>query len=238
MPSIRLQKFLSQAGICSRRKGEAHILAGDVSVNGIKVIDLGTKVDPAKDEVRFKGRIAETARKPIYVMVNKPVGYVTSCSQPGDKIVLDLVDMSQRIFPVGRLDKDSSGLLLLTNDGRIHHRISHPSFDHEKEYDVTVLKPIPDGALKRLQKGMPMMGTKTRPAAIRRLSRVKFRIILKEGKNRQIRRMVRKVGGHVVHLERKRIANIQMGKLPDGQWRHLNKEEIRGLLKVLQLEPI
>ena len=130
----------------------------------------------------------------IYIALNKPVDYVTSCSHPGEKVVVDLVDIAERIYPVGRLDKDSTGLLLLTNDGRIHHRLSHPSFDHEKEYDVTVARPISDGALKKMRDGLPLMGTRTRPARISRLSARRFRIVLQEGKNRQIRRMVRKVG--------------------------------------------
>ena len=134
-----------------------------------------------------------------------------------------------RVYPIGRLDKDSTGLVLLTNDGSLHHRLLHPSFDHEKEYDVTVAQPIPEGALRRLARGMPMMGTRTRPARVRRLSASRFRIVLQEGKNRQIRRMVRKVGHKVLRLHRIRVANIWLGNLKPGTWRHLTPEEVKRL---------
>lgn len=226
---MRLQKFLSKAGICSRRKGEEHIQAGRVSVNGTTVTELGTKIDPAKDRVAFNGEVVTLKNDLVYIALNKPEGYVTTCSQPGEKIVLDLIDIPQRVFPIGRLDKDSTGLLVLTNDGDLHHRLLHPSFDHEKEYDVMVSKPITDGALRRIAKGMPMMGTKTRPAEISRISSKRFRIVLKEGKNRQIRRMVRKVGNHVTHLKRLRVSDIDLKNLKKGTWRYLTEAEIKAL---------
>ncbi len=231
METMRLQKFLSAAGICSRRKGEEHIQAGDVAVNGRTVTELGTKVDPAADRVTFKGAPVRRASSTVYIALNKPKGCVTSCDHPGERVVVDLLDIPERVFPVGRLDKDSTGLLLLTNDGPLHNRLSHPSFDHEKEYEVTVGKPIPDGALAAMARGMPMMGTKTRPAEVERVSAVRFRIVLKEGRNRQIRRMVRKVGNHVTALKRIRVANIRLGDLPEGGWRHLTAAERNGLLK-------
>ena len=230
MPEMRLQKFLSAAGVCSRRKGEEHIRAGEVAVNGQVVTELGTKVDPETDQVSFRGATVRPASSTVYIALNKPRGCVTSCDHPGERVVVDLLDIPERIFPVGRLDKDSTGLLLLTNDGPLHNRLSHPSFDHEKEYEVTVGKPIPDGALAAMARGMPMMGTQTRPAEIQRISAVKFRMVLKEGKNRQIRRMVRKVGNHVADLKRVRVANIRLGDLPEGGWRHLTPAERKGLL--------
>ena len=226
---MRLQKFLSQAGICSRRKGEEYIKAGLVRVNNTVVTELGTKIDPVSDRVEFKGKVVTPENNFVYIALNKPKGYVTSCSQPGEKIVIDLIDIPQRIYPIGRLDKDSTGLLILTNDGNLHHRLLHPSFDHEKEYDVTVSSPITDGALQNIAGGMPMMGTKTRPAEIIRLSPRRFRIVLKEGKNRQIRRMVRKVGNHVTQLKRLRISNIELDRLKKGTWRYLTEKEIKAL---------
>ena len=226
---MRLQKFLSKAGICSRRKGEEYIKAGLVRVNNTIVTELGTKIDPVNDRVEFKGKVVTPEDDLLYIALNKPIGYVTSCSQPGEKIVLDLIDIVQRIYPIGRLDKDSTGLLILTNDGDLHHRLLHPSFDHEKEYDVTVSNPITDGALQNIAGGMPMMGTRTRPAEIIRLSSRRFRIVLKEGKNRQIRRMVRKVGNHVTQLKRLRISNIELEKLKKGTWRYLTEKEIKAL---------
>lgn len=226
---MRLQKFLSEAGICSRRKGEEYIAAGLVRVNNTVVTELGTKVDPEKDRIEFKGKTVTLKNDRVYLMLNKPKGYVVSCRHPGEKIVLDLINIPQRVYPIGRLDKDSTGLLLLTNDGSLHHRLLHPSYDHEKEYDVTVSKPITDGALKNIAGGMPMMGTKTRPSEIKRISSRRFRIVLKEGKNRQIRRMIRKVGNHVTRLRRVRISNIKLGALPEGAWRYLTEEEKKRL---------
>ena len=229
MPLIRLQKFLSQAGVCSRRKGEEYIKAGFVRVNNTVVTELGTKIDPVNDIIEFKGKVVTPENDLVYIALNKPKGYVTSCSQPGEEIVIDLIDIPQRIYPIGRLDKDSTGLLILTNDGNLHHRLLHPSFDHEKEYDVTVSSPITDGSLQHIAAGMPMMGTKTRPAEIIRLSPRRFRIVLKEGKNRQIRRMVRKVGNHVTQLKRLRVSNIELGRLKKGTWRYLTEKEIKAL---------
>ena len=225
MPLMRIQKFLSAAGICSRRRGEAFIKAGRVSLNGQIVVELGTKIDPRNDQLSVDGNPIKYEPSMLYIALNKPVDYVTSCRHPGEKIVLDLVDIDQRVYPIGRLDKDTSGLLLLTNDGRLHHKLSHPSFNHEKEYDVTVAKPITDGALQKLAAGLPMMESKTRPAKVQRIASRRFRIILKEGKNRQVRRMVRKVGNQVTRLKRIRVAGIKLGQLPTGKWRHLTEKE-------------
>jgi pseudouridine synthase len=233
MPQMRLQKFLSAAGVCSRRKGEEYIKAGRIAVNSQIVVELGTKVDPDTDLVLVDGNPVQFSQPLIYIALNKPLNYVTSCSHPGEKIVLDLVDIPRRVYPVGRLDKDSTGLLLLTNDGRLHHQLSHPSFDHEKEYDVTVTSPISDGALRKMAAGLPMMETQTRPARVQRISARRFRIVLQEGKNRQVRRMVRKVGNQVTGLKRIRVANIKLGHLDPGAWRHLNDKEKRELLKGL-----
>ena len=233
MPLMRLQKFLSTAGVCSRRRGEEYIKAGRVAVNGQVVVELGTKVDPALDQVQVDGQPVQFSQPLIYIALNKPPDYVTSCSHPGEKIVLDLVDVPQRVYPIGRLDKDSTGLLLLTNDGRLHHKLSHPSFDHEKEYDVTVAKPISDGALRKMAAGLPMMDTHTRPARVRRTSARRFRIVLQEGKNRQVRRMVRKVGNQVLGLKRIRVAHIKLGSLAPGAWRHLTPHEKTQLIKNL-----
>ena len=225
MPLMRIQKFLSAAGVCSRRRGEALIKAGRVSLNGQMVVELGTKIDPGNDQLSVDGRPIKYEPSMLYIALNKPANYVTSCCHPGEKIVLDLLDIAQRVYPIGRLDKDTTGLLLLTNDGRLHHKLSHPSFNHEKEYDVIVAKPITDGALQKLAAGLPMMEGKTRPAKVQRITSRRFRIILKEGKNRQVRRMVRKVGNQVTKLKRIRVASIKLGQLPTGKWRHLTEKE-------------
>ncbi len=234
MAMVRLQKFLSAAGVCSRRRGEAMIRAGRVQVNASTVVELGAKVDPEHDRVAVDGIAVERTQPAVYIALHKPRGFVTSCRHPGKRIVLDLVKVPERVFPVGRLDKDSSGLLLLTNDGRLHHRLSHPSFDHEKEYDVTVARPISDGALQRMARGLPILNTRTRPAEVTRIAVNRFRIVLKEGRNRQIRRMVGRVGNEVVHLVRTRFAGVLLSDLPEGRWRHLKEEEVAALVAPVQ----
>ena len=234
MPEMRLQKWLSTAGICSRRQGESLITAGRVKVNGRVVTQLGTRIDPDKDRVEVDGVPVGRKPPPVYVALHKPEGYVTSCRHRDDKVVVDLVDVPERLYPVGRLDKESTGLLLLTNDGRLHHQLSHPSFDHEKEYEVTVDRVITDNALKRMASGMPILGTRTRPARVKRLSGRRFRIVLQEGRNRQIRRMIRKMGYRVEALKRTRMANVRLGTLPTGSWRHLSDFEKERLLKSLK----
>jgi len=221
---------MAAAGVCSRRRGEDLIRAGRVSVNGRVVAELGAKVDPDEDRVSVDGLPVRPAQRMVYIALNKPRGYVTSCRHAGKKIVLELVNVAERIYPVGRLDKDSTGLLLLTNDGRLHLKLSHPSFDHEKEYDVTVERPISDGSLRRMAEGMPILETRTRPAVVTRLGERAFRIVLKEGRNRQIRRMVRMLGNEVVELKRTRVAAVRLGRLAEGAWRHLRPEEVEALL--------
>jgi len=236
MPLVRLQKFLSSAGYCSRRQGEVYIQEGKVRVNGKVVSELGTKVDPDVDKIVIHGQELTVKQSLLYIALNKPKSYVTTCNQKNEKIVVDLVDIPERIYPVGRLDKDSTGLLLMTNDGNLHHHLLHPSFDHEKEYVVTVATPISDSALARMEKGITILGEKTRPAIVKRLSGKRFLIRLKEGKNRQIRRMVKKTGNHVIALKRIRVANIELGDLPEGAWRYLTKKEIKQLLASIKVE--
>jgi 23S rRNA pseudouridine2605 synthase/23S rRNA pseudouridine2604 synthase len=231
MEPVRLQKFLAAAGVCSRRKAEDLIRQGRVAVNGEIVTELGTRVRPGTHHVTVDGRPVKGGQPMVYIMLNKPVGVVSSCSHPGQRTVMDLVRVRERIYPVGRLDKDSRGLLLLTSDGSLHHRLLHPSFDHEKEYEVEVDGYISDGALRRLAGGVLLKGRKTRPAEVVRLSGRRFRIVLKEGRNRQVRRMVGKVGRRVIDLKRVRMAGIRLGSLPEGSWRHLSPHEREMLLK-------
>ncbi len=231
MGELRLQKFLSQAGICSRRQGEAYIAAGRVQVNGIKVTTLGTKIDPSTDQVVVDGRPVAVSGAWTYIALNKPKGYISSCRHAGQSVVVELIDLPQRLFPIGRLDKDSIGLLLLTDDGRLHHQLSHPGFDHEKEYEVSLERPIDAKDLQRMADGIMLKGRKTRPAKIKRLSGRRFRIVLLEGRNRQIRRMVRHLGHSVKRLKRVRVANVRLGNLPPGGWRHLSPHEKKILLR-------
>jgi len=226
---IRLQKFLAKAGVCSRREGENLIAAGRVRVNDAVVTVMGTRVDPEKDKVAVDNKPVALEEAPVYIMLNKPAGYISSCRHGDAAIVLDLVDVGERVFPVGRLDKDSTGLLLLTNDGEIHNRLAHPSFDHEKEYVVEVRRAITDDALDRMARGIALDDKMTRPARVRRESQNAFRIILYEGRKRQIRRMVEAAGNEVTRLHRVRMAGLRLGDLPPGEWRFLTGQEIASL---------
>ena len=229
---MRLQKFLAHAGICSRRKAETFILEGRVNVNAKVIRELGTQVTPGKDDVCFDGKpvqLSHTDKEYTYIAVNKPKGIVTTCSQKNARIILDLVPVKQRVYPVGRLDKDSVGLVLLTNDGELHNRLSHPSHDHEKEYLVYTVHPIKNRALKDMAEGMIIDGQKTRRANVTRVSKNGFKIVLKQGLNRQIRKMVGKTGNKVDMLKRIRMANINLGSLPPGKWRYLTDEEVKKL---------
>jgi 23S rRNA pseudouridine2605 synthase/23S rRNA pseudouridine2604 synthase len=217
------------AGFCSRRRGETYITQGKVRVNGLTVTELGTKIDPENDRVEVDGQRLRQEETAVYIALNKPKGYITSCEQQGGPVVVDLVDIPQRVYPVGRLDKDSTGLLLLTNDGELHHRLLHPSFDHEKEYVVTTALPMSAESLAAMRKGMFIQGKKTRPARVKRLSSHQFAIQLKEGRNRQIRRMVRKLHNHVSRLKRIRVAGVRLNDLPEGSWRRLTKKEVQSL---------
>lgn len=231
--ATRLQKFLADAGICSRREAERRITDGRVSVNGKTVTEMGIKVRP-KDRVTVDGKpVSAKTGKPVYLILNKPAGVVTSCKHEGERVVTDIVKVKDRVYPVGRLDKESTGLLLLTNDGPLHHRLSHPSFDHEKEYLVEVDRSLTDEELKRLATGIRIDGRKTRRAHVERLDTAFFRIVLKEGRNRQIRRMVAALGANVTSLKRIRMANLRLTDLPSGKWRNLSNKEVSELKKLL-----
>ena len=233
MTKERLQKFLAHAGVCSRRAAERHIREGRVRLNHEVVREMGVKVDPDQDTVLFDGSPV-TKRDPeekVYIALNKPGGYVSSCSHKGEKIVLDLIDIPQRIYPVGRLDKDSQGLILLTNDGFLHNRLSHPSYDHKKKYIVTTVKPVSDRSLKKLEAGVVIEGEKTRKAETRRIAKSRFLIVLQQGRNRQIRKMAESIGNKVKSLKRIEMAGIPLGDLEEGRWRHLTSREIEILYK-------
>ncbi|MBI9075210.1 MAG: rRNA pseudouridine synthase [Desulfatibacillum sp.] len=234
MALVRLQKYLAHAGVCSRRHAEELITKGKVVVNGETVTQMGVKIDPETDEVSVRGKKVEPEDNRTYIMLNKPAGYVTTCHQPGRKIVLDLIDLPQRLYPIGRLDNSSTGLLLLTDDGRLHHHLSHPSFDHEKEYQVEVAWDIPDAALESMRQGMVLEGRKTRPARVTRTGPRSFTMVLKEGRNRQIRKMVELAKNRVHRLHRIRMSQIRLDNLAPGKWRRLNEKEIQILTQGLE----
>jgi 23S rRNA pseudouridine2604 synthase len=227
---MRLNKYLSETGMCSRREADAWIASGRVSINGRRA-ELGTQVTET-DEVRVDNRVVGTRqkKKKIYICLNKPVG-ITCTTEHGVKDnIVDFISHEERIFPIGRLDKESEGLILLTNNGDIVNEILRSENSHEKEYLVTVDKPVTDAFLAGMSSGVRILDTKTKPCKVSRLGRHEFRIILTQGLNRQIRRMCEVFGYNVKRLQRVRIVNIKLGGLKAGRWRNLTEAELRGLL--------
>ncbi|MFS0863134.1 23S rRNA pseudouridine(2604) synthase RluF [Fredinandcohnia sp. 179-A 10B2 NHS] len=232
---MRVNKYISESGKASRRGADKLIADGRVTING-KRVTIGSRVEPG-DDVRVDGNPIRVARNYVYIALNKPVG-ITSTTEKGVKgNVIDLVNHPLRIFNIGRLDKDSEGLLLLTNDGDIVNEILRAENQHEKEYIVSVDKPITPEFLKKMSEGVKILGTKTLPCKVEQLSKFDFRIILTQGLNRQIRRMCAELGYDVFRLQRIRIMNIHLGNLPPGQWRDLSKKEKTQLFRDLNYEP-
>lgn len=234
---IRLNKYLADQGICSRREAEKLIDEGAVKVNGKLITEQGVKVDLEKDKVEVSKIALDKKEKELVVYaLNKPCGYVCSThkTKVEKDIVLDLFPKDfPRIYSVGRLDKDTSGLLIMTNDGDLTFRLTHPSFEHSKKYLVETIVPIVDNALEKLRKGVNLFGQKTQPAIIKRISPIKFTIEIHEGKNRQIRRICRKVGANVKSLKRIQIGTLCLEDLclKEGEYKMLTKEQIRMLLE-------
>lgn len=229
----RLQKLLSAAGVCSRRTAEGYIEAGRVTVNG-ETAQLGTKADPDRDDIRLDGRSLPNRARPVYLLLNKPRGYVTTLSdEKGRKTVAELVaDCGVRVYPVGRLDLDSEGLLLLTNDGELARRLTHPSGEVEKTYHVWVRGPV-TGAAERLAKVRDLEGESIRPARVETLrqgeGRAALAVVIHQGKNRQVRRMCAVCGLEVERLRRVREHTLELGNLPPGKWRYLTAAEVKAL---------
>ncbi len=225
--SVRLNKAISDSGRCSRREADTLIEQGRVTINGQKA-GLGERVMP-DDEVRIDGKPLSENTEQVYIMLNKPAGITCTTDTRFKDNVIDFVGHPERIFPVGRLDKPSEGLLLLTNEGDIVNKILRAGNKHEKEYIVRVDRPVTDDFVKRMGAGIPILDTVTKRCEVERLSRFEFRIILVQGLNRQIRRMCEYLGYQVVALKRIRIMNLKLGELPLGQWRDLTPEELKFL---------
>ena len=229
----RLQKLLSAAGVCSRRTAEGYIEAGRVTVNGVTA-RLGDKADPDRDDVRLDGVPLPKPAEPVYLMLNKPRGWVTTLSdEKGRKTVAELVaDCGVRVYPVGRLDLDSEGLLLMTNDGALALRLTHPGREAEKTYHVRVRGEL-DGAAERLEALRDLEGEPIRPARVKALRQgegtAKLAVTIHQGKNRQVRRMCAACGLEVERLRRVREHTLKLGSLPPGKWRYLTEEEVRAL---------
>ena len=229
---VRINKFLSQAGFCSRREADKFILDERVTINGV-IAKMGEKIDP-NDDISVDGeRISKKPNKKIYIILNKPKGIVCTTDSGVEKNnIIDYVNHPKRIFPIGRLDKTSEGLIFLTNDGDIVNKILRAKNKHEKEYHVTVDKPITHEFIQQMSKGVPILNTVTRPCEIKRIKDYEFKIILTQGLNRQIRRMCEYLGYRVKKLKRIRIMNIKLD-IPLGEWRYFNDQEFSELKMML-----
>ena len=232
---MRLQKYLASCGVASRRNAEQIILEGRVSVNGEIVNLLGTQVNELTDIVQVDGCIVKPETEKHYLAYNKPIGEVTTVSDPeGRATVMDRFrDYPVRLFPVGRLDYDSEGLLLLTNDGDLMNKVLHPSFEIQKSYVTKVSNNVSDQEIRMLRKGVIIDGKMTSPAEVRLIRHETFStdllITIHEGRNRQVRKMIESIGHQVVRLKRVRFGPVQLGDLPSGMWRNLTDEEIEKL---------
>ena len=241
MAEVRLQKFLAESGVASRRKSEELIDQGKVKVNG-KVAMIGDKIDPKKDTVTVSGKKIVKTKTFTYIVLHKPRGFITTMSDEKDrKCVAELIkDVDGRVYPVGRLDKDSEGMLLFTNDGAFANAMTHPTKHVPKTYRVTVRPSISEEQITALTQGVIIEDRKTAPAEVRVITkeegRVVLEIILYEGRNRQIRKMCEEVGLEVARLKRTQIGSIKLGMLKQGAWRHLTEDEVRKLMIAAGLE--
>lgn len=229
---IRINKYLSEVGFCSRREADKLLEKGRITING-KTPELGTKVGP-QDQVEVDGKaVGKPIQDHTYIAFNKPVGIVSTTDTKGEKHnIIDYIKHPNRIFPIGRLDKDSEGLIFLTSEGDIVNKILRASNNHEKEYIVTVDKPIDDRFIQRMASGIPILGTVTKKCIVTRVSKRKFRIILTQGLNRQIRRMCEYLGYSVTQLIRVRIMNVHLD-LPTGKWRNLTDKELQEINRLI-----
>ncbi|MDO4743399.1 MAG: pseudouridine synthase [bacterium] len=233
----RIQKFLSQSGVVSRRNAEKMILEGRIKING-RPAKIGDKVDPIRDKVVVGGKRVVPTKNKVYIMLHKPRGFVTTLSdEQGRKCVADLVvDAGVRLFPVGRLDRNSEGLLFMTNDGDFSNILTHPSHHVKKIYRVTVRQNVSDEQLIKMKEGVVIDGVRTLPCEISILSSESNRTVMRfeivEGRNRQIRKMCESVGLEVIRLKRTEIAGVKLGMLPQGRWRDLNQKEIERLMNI------
>ena len=233
----RLQKYLAECGIASRRKCEEYILQGKVQVNGKTITELGVKVNPKKDKITFEGKNVKQEERKVYILLNKPIGYVTtSDEQFGRDKVLDLVKVRERVVPVGRLDMYTSGALILTNDGDFVYKVTHPKHEITKTYTVTVKGIIKNEEVEQLRKGVKIDDYTTRPAKVKILKTdeekdiSRLEITIHEGKNRQVRRMCESVGRRVIALHRSKIGNIGVKDIELGKWRYLKDFEVKTLI--------
>ena len=232
---MRIQKYLSKTWVCSRRKAEEYIKTWQIKINGV-MAKIWQSIEEWKDKIELWNKLIKEQKKLLYYKINKPRWVITTCAEYWDKNIIDIINIKERVFPIWRLDKESTGLILLTNDGRLTNYLTHPKYNHKKEYVVEVFWPIKDIQIKRLSEPMYILWSKIKKVEIKRISSSKFYIILTEWKNRQIRRMVEKVWAKVKKLKRIRIENIVLWKMEIGEYKHLSKWEIDELFKKLGIK--
>lgn len=232
---MRINKFISETGFCSRREADKLVSEGKVTINGV-IAELGSQAEQG-DDVRINGRKIGQQKKSVYIALHKPVGITSTTERHISGNIVDFVNHRERIFPIGRLDKDSEGLILLTNDGDVVNPILRSEGKHEKEYIVTVDKPITASFLKGMSEGVHILGSMTLPCKVKRVAERTFNIILTEGRNRQIRRMCEAFGYKVRRLKRIRIMNIHLADLPRGKWRDLTEDEKAVLFRDIHYHP-
>lgn len=231
MEPVRINKYLSEAGVCSRREADRLIAEGRVTVEGLKA-ETGMKIMPGS-RILVDGKPIRKPSAPVLIAVNKPVGVVTTSAEDEPNNIVTYVGWPERIYPVGRLDKDSEGLILMTNQGDLAEAIAHARGRHEKEYLVTVDRAIDKAFVEKMSSGVRILNTTTRPCTVEKVSRFRFRIILTQGLNRQIRRMCEALGYRVTELVRTRVMNISLNGLETGHWRRIEGEEYEELLREL-----
>jgi len=229
--TCRINKFFTQQGLCSRREADRLITEGRITING-RVAVLGDQVGPA-DVIARDGVVVPWGNAPVYLKFHKPVGITTTSESHVPGNIIASIGYPERIFPIGRLDKDSSGLILLTNDGEIVNQILRAEHGHEKEYLVQLDRAFDQGFLDRMARGVVILGKRTRPCVVSRRGQREFRVVLTEGRNRQIRRMCQALGYRVIALHRIRIMNITIYGLPVGRWKHLSDQERTQLLAAI-----
>jgi len=232
---MRINKFFTENGICSRREADRFIEEGRVQING-QVAKLGDQVEDG-DQVTLNGKPVRVETKKVYIMFNKPPGVICTTDHGIKGNIVDAVNHPLRVYNIGRLDRDSKGLILLTNDGSIVNKILRAQFGHEKEYIVATMSPVSDEFLFKMARGVDIGNHVTKPCTVKRLNPSTFAMILTEGKNRQIRRMCEALGAKVRHLQRVRIMNIKLGDLPEGKWKDIPEKDLSTLLKILEKVP-
>jgi 23S rRNA pseudouridine2605 synthase/23S rRNA pseudouridine2604 synthase len=235
MEKIRIQKYLSQSWICSRRKAEEYIKKGLIKING-QVAKIGESIYPERDKIELLDNAIEEQKNLVYYKLNKPRWIETTCAQNNEKNIIDIMDIKERVFPIWRLDKETTWLIIMTNDWRLANFLMHPRYEHSKEYIVDTFWPINDEQLELMRKGLFILWSYTKEAKIKRLSSWKFSITISEWRNRQIRRMVEKVWSGVKKLKRIRIENIELWNLDYWKYKHLSKSELSDLFNKLWIK--